>query len=150
MDDKRKLCLICGQLLSFFAYYRHANDVTGLVCPGRLHLPVENTSEDDLSLSDLDVNNMDESFNFTSSSSLENEDFDFIDHTSSVQLNDDDADCDDDCLDFLTDSDEEIWNSSEDDDIIDTIKVELDPHVQKAQVILFDLAFFLNYFQLTY
>ena len=66
----RKQCSFCGELLAPSAYYRHATDQTGSVCPGKCGKVapspgVVSESDDDLSFSSSH-SHLDSSFDFGS------------------------------------------------------------------------------------
>ena len=133
MDGPRKvhLCAYCEQELSHAAYYRHLEDETGCICPGKRMLP----SSDSDSSFEFDFEDTTMETNLASATtSLCNEPY-CSDETA--ELSDDNSEDDDDL------EGEEIWESSEsEDDQLQSTFV--------AERMLKGTAFFFTKFQLVF
>lgn len=153
----RRLCKFCHQYLAVSAYYRHVNDKTGLICPGKSASTsteideLDETVEGVLSSSDDNISvTTESSFDFESSENQfsGNELVQDIDDMDSTQDGSCEADCSENIsivsdssseFDFQSDLEEEIWEDSGDDDVIDSTKLSCansESHTQGENVIL--------------
>jgi len=158
----RKQCPSCGEELAHAAYSRHIHDHTGSVCPGRelqvqmIMSPRPSTSESSEGGSDFedDLSSEDDSFDFGSagdesdqagcsySADMPGEQVFNSDSDSSIysDLSSNSA--------HGVQSDEEIWESSDDEDLDSDDCSTCDN--QTVRNVLFGVSLFLNFFQLTY
>lgn len=158
----RKQCPSCGEELAHAAYSRHIHDHTGSVCPGRelqvqmIMSPRPSTSESSEGGSDFedDLSSEDDSFDFGSagdesdqagcsySADMPGEQVFNSDSESSIysDLSSNSA--------HGVQSDEEIWESSDDEDLESDDCSTCDN--QTVRNVLFGVSLFLNFFQLTY
>ena len=142
--DGRRLCTFCHQYLAESAYYRHANDKIGSICPGKSVTPSVETNlvnelltDEELSSGNDNISVITESsFNFESSEDqfsdnelLKNNGSDMdtnldggscceADHNESMSIVSDSSSE----FDFQSDLDEEIWEDSDDNDVTDSTK----------------------------
>ena len=158
----RKQCPSCGEELAHAAYSRHIHDHTGSVCPGRelqvqmIMSPRPSTSESSEGGSDFedDLSSEDDSFDFGSagdesdqagcsySADMPGEQVFNSDSDNSIysDLSSNNA--------HDVQSDEEIWESSDDEDLDSDDFSTCDN--QTVRNVLFGVSLFLNFFQLTY
>ena len=138
-----KLCTFCDQELSHAAYYRHLQDSSGVVCPGK-----KDSRSDDSSQSSDDMLSVASESDFSCGQDLLSSDEHSVIATNHepVDFEMSEAEQDSVCDSSVTDSDiegEEIWESCEDDD----------DHLQStniAQRILYGIALFVTKFQLLF
>ena len=144
--DIRKQCPFCKEDLASSAYYRHTNDQTGYICPGKKTI----TSQELLTGDDDEMLGSQVSDNDTDSSLLSMDLNDESDSSFKFDSSDDQV------MDPLFDNnesrgseissndlDEEIWTDTDEDDSENVM-------VEEANNVFYCISLFLNYYQLTY